>query len=690
MGDIKKVEIHLKSLRKVTCDLFSKAMVEMNNIDTEAPVDEKRRKMCPLQNVLQSKSNGVKKLYDQLIELVDEENTMEKIMQESVEFELYSKENLLLINEFIDKCRLEGKTPKLSTVDSKRFETSIKLPRIEIKKFNGELTQWKSFIDTFEAAIDKSSLSDVEKFNYLKGYLLGNALKTIEGLSLTNENYPKALDLLRDRYGNVQMIISAHMSELLKLQPITSEEDVSYLRLFYDNIESHVRSLLSLGVDSKNYGALLSPIIMERLPNELRLIISRNLKGEGWDLTKLLEILREEIKARETCILPQSENSEVDIQTPYTQSALFTKSKSTSKIKCLFCRGPHYSDKCDNVTDLQTRKEHVKKQKRCFICLKSDHVMKNCKSTKGCYYCKGKHNSAICDKREPSQSTTNLHVRSNTSVLLQTAQVILFGESGNQVRVRALLDSGSQKSFISKRIRDVLKLTTKDTENLSIATFGKNESKITKVDCVEFSMKGLSNRDKILMKAYCVPTICLPLCDQRIKYAKENFEHIKDLDLADTGEGELDVDLLIGSDFYWSVFSGTVLRGDGCGPVALESKVGWILSGSLQGNNVEKRYNVNLVGTPTHVVLIETKGNVDLIENKLSRFWDLETLGIRDNETHPDQEFLNGIKINREGRYEVQLPFKANHPVLSDNFELAEKRLKSTLKKLNSNTPFRK
>ena len=175
MGDIKKVEIHLKSLRKVTYDLFSKAMVEMNNIDTAARVDE--NKMCPLQNVLQSKSNGVKKLYDQLIELIDEENTMEKIMQESVEFELYSKENLLLINEFIDKCRLEGKTPKLSTVDSKRFETSIKLPRIEIKKFNGELTQWKSFIDTFEAGIDKSSLSDVEKFNYLKGYLLDNVLK---------------------------------------------------------------------------------------------------------------------------------------------------------------------------------------------------------------------------------------------------------------------------------------------------------------------------------------------------------------------------------------------------------------------------------------------------------------------------------------------------------------------------------
>ena len=372
MTDTKKVGIHLKSLKKVTCDLFSRAIVEMNNIDTTASVDEKRRKMCPLQNVLLSKSNGVKKLFDQVIELTDEEDTIEQVMQESIEFELYSKENLLLINEFIASCRLERKPPNSSTADSKRFETSIKLPRIEITKFNGELTKWKSFIDTFEAAIDKSSLSDVEKFNYLKGYLQDNALKTIEGLSLTNENYPKALDLLKERYGNVQMIISAHMSELLKLQPITSEEDVSYLRFFYDNIESHVRSLLSLGVDSKNYGALLSPIIMERLLNELRLIISRNLKGEGWDLTRLLEILREEIKARETCILPQ-ENSEVDIQPPYSQSALFTKTKSTSQIKCLFCRGPHYSDKCDQVTDLNTRKEHIKNQKRCFICLKSGH-----------------------------------------------------------------------------------------------------------------------------------------------------------------------------------------------------------------------------------------------------------------------------------------------------------------------------
>ena len=50
----------------------------------------------------------------------------------------------------------------------------------------------------------------------------------------------KALEILEDRYGNVQSIISAHMHELLKLERIHNKDNVSALRLFYDSIESHL------------------------------------------------------------------------------------------------------------------------------------------------------------------------------------------------------------------------------------------------------------------------------------------------------------------------------------------------------------------------------------------------------------------------------------------------------------------
>lgn len=72
------------------------------------------------------------------------------------------------------------------------------------------------------------------------------------------------------------------------------------------------------------------------------------------------------------------------------------------------------------------------------------------------------------------------------------------------------------------------------------------------------------------------------------------------------------------------------------------------------------------------------------IQFNKSRFWDLETLGILENEKNSEDDFLENIKLNDAGRYEVELPFKANHPVLGDNLETAKKRLKNTFTKLKT------
>ena len=57
------------------------------------------------------------------------------------------------------------------------------------------------------------------------------------------------------------------------------------------------------------------------------------------------------------------------------------------------------------------------------------------------------------------------------------------------------------------------------------------------------------------------------------------------LDLAETGGGTGKVDVLLGSDFYWDIFSGAVKRGDS-GPIALQSKFGWVLSGKFENGKV--------------------------------------------------------------------------------------------------------
>ena len=58
--------------------------------------------------------------------------------------------------------------------------------------------------------------------------------------------------------------------------------NVKELRVLYDQIEGNVRALNSLGVDSKDFGPLLIPIILEKLPNVIRLQVSRKFGVGNW------------------------------------------------------------------------------------------------------------------------------------------------------------------------------------------------------------------------------------------------------------------------------------------------------------------------------------------------------------------------------------------------------------------------
>ena len=68
------------------------------------------------------------------------------------------------------------------------------------------------------------------------------------------------------------------------------------------------------------------------------------------------------------------------------------------------------------------------------------------------------------------------------------------------------------------------------------------------------------------------------------------------------------------------------------------------------------------------------------MQDDLQKFWDLETLGIRDTETSVRDKFSHEIRFTGE-RYHVKLPFKDNHPMLPDNYTNASRRLAIVIKK---------
>ena len=73
------------------------------------------------------------------------------------------------------------------------------------------------------------------------------------------------------------------------------------LRKLYDHIEINVRSLKSLGIDFAQYGTLLIPMVMTKIPEEIRLQITKKIGKENWELDQVLANLKIELEAREAC-----------------------------------------------------------------------------------------------------------------------------------------------------------------------------------------------------------------------------------------------------------------------------------------------------------------------------------------------------------------------------------------------------
>jgi len=87
----------------------------------------------------------------------------------------------------------------------------------------------------------------------------------------------------------------------VKAAEVIVDNDLKWLRLLYDRVEAHVRALLSLGIHCESYGKLLVPLLMEKLPPNMRVIISKAIDQHEWDLDVLLKAFDSEIESRELC-----------------------------------------------------------------------------------------------------------------------------------------------------------------------------------------------------------------------------------------------------------------------------------------------------------------------------------------------------------------------------------------------------
>ena len=610
-----------------------------------------------------------------LAEQIEEDDDYNQCINASGEYEVKIKLEIKAIETFLTKhTKSSPKTvqidsrPAPSTPSFSQSGVKVKLPTLTIKKFSGNPCEYQSFIESFTEAIDKNEMiPDIQKMNYLLGFVTGEAESLIKGFRLSGESYRKALELLKSRFGNPQILTTVHMNKIIELEPVNNMANVKGLRKLYDSLETEIRNLESLNMKHTEYGPLLVPLLINKVPNELKLILSRE---KDFDLVSILKTFKNELEAREKVFLTQTtgENSSNE----RNLSAMSLYSEGGAKKQCVFCyRSGHKEQYCPIIKNPHERKRILQIERKCFVCLKGGHGSNNCRTNIKCFNCKERHNVTICFKqrhfdrengdqikknknesesetketkdtnnrkkaskkesveKEESEDENNSCIatgdeKSETNTILSSCQVYLQTATANVSKpnesknksMRILFDLGSQMSYISPDAAKELKLSSKETKDICIKTFGgRIESKTLNVYKIN-----VATNDGPEMLEVCCNEICQPVRNNYL-YDVSSLPEFRNLQVADNGlksESRLPIDILIGADNFWRLVKGKTIRSS-TGLVGTETKLGYIFSGPLDLSEISTSvvtlsahtYNVEIVNDEFEVDKSDEFDDVD-------------------------------------------------------------------------------
>ncbi|GFV25023.1 uncharacterized protein TNCV_884891 [Trichonephila clavipes] len=615
-----------------------------------------------------------------------------------------------------------------TTEESKLIEPmKVKLPKLIIPKFYGEINQWLSFWNSFKTAIhDNNSLNSIDKFTYLKGLLGSSALATVEGFAITAENYAKAVEILKDRFGRKDAIINSHMQKLLSVTPLKRSDDTKVLRQFFDMCQTQIRSLESLDVSFESFSNVLCPLILNCLPSDLVLEFNKETDGSEYKLDELLKFLNKQISARERTessistqyilhsqkIQPsfnrfKSENYKHNSQkinssfrkqpfpAPTAANFIASSNEKNTNESCLFCKHEsHQTAICPwaKQKPLNERKDILMKLGACFKCLRiARHLYRDCKVKLNnlCSLCGKRHHDILCfssddsskennEKNLTDENTILSNNSKSTEVFLQTLIVCIKGK-----KVRTILDTGSQKSYVTKFIAEQLNLKCVGQETTVHGLFGGIERN-------EKHKKYVVTLSDVFNSYFCEvevmdqKRICTPIPklkdSELINELKEYGIFVSDASVNENcclfEREPNEIHMLLGADIIGNLLIGDEVKHLKGGLVAVNTHLGWTVMGKMK---MEKERHSN--------VLL----SLHVSDNCIKDLWSLDVLGIKDPfekktrielEEAAKDHFARHVTRDADGRYVVSLPWIQGHPFLSNCRNLAERRLKNCVRSL--------
>ena len=206
-------------------------------------------------------------------QLIDYKKELATVYQELVALDLEEEDDLFVLHAKLEKLHfacshkvrklLSSHTPSSTPVpiaDGK----GLKLPKLEVPTFDGDVLHWKQFWEQFSISVhEHSHLSNAEKLVYLQQAIKsGSAKNAIEGLSRSGDHYLEAVDCLVFRYNRPRLIHRAHVQVIMDA-PSLKDGSGKELRRLHDTIQPHLRALKAM--KSEPSGSFIMSLIELKL-----------------------------------------------------------------------------------------------------------------------------------------------------------------------------------------------------------------------------------------------------------------------------------------------------------------------------------------------------------------------------------------------------------------------------------------
>ncbi|XP_032690539.1 uncharacterized protein LOC116853519 [Odontomachus brunneus] len=477
---------------------------------------------------------------------------------------------------------------------SRAFKSALSinhLPPISLPPFE----QWKSFRNRFTALIiENRDLSNVKRMHFLTSCVTGRACDCIRDLPVTADNFEPAWLMLTTRFENKRRILNGHFTSLLNL-PVIARESAAELASLCDKVKVAVAPINNVNRSSEQlWDDILVHIIVGKLDPITRKTWTLQ-TGEDNDLPSYGDLSRFISRARVRAL--------EDFATDSPSKIISRASVATAStvIQCPLCKENHLFSAYPLFIrrNINQRRELVSRHRQCFNCLSDKHSIKDCKSKYSCRICQRKHHTllhmeASASKKPRSPDSTSgsssmiesipsssqaapphlaansllasTCVHSNTQVLLAIAWVTVSVESGRSVTVRALLDQGSEITFISESLAQLLRVK-RVRMPVTVSAVGC----VTAGTFWQAANIFVSPRNSLSPVISTVASILPSLTSYAPKRIADisSCSHLTDLQWADSDPMSIaPISLILGADLYSSIILEGLRKGDPRQPVA--------------------------------------------------------------------------------------------------------------------------